>query len=98
MSESKDAMFAQATMGTRIEEFLHSEVGRFLVALAQGQERDGVEELLLAKDGTPESAEARTKIALARMFGNWLADGINAGIAATHNLRQEEEYDLGDDQ
>lgn len=98
MSEAKDAMFAQATMGARIEEFLRSEVGRFLVARAQGQEQDGIEELLAAKDGTPESAEARMKIALARMFGSWLTDGINAGISATHNLRQTEEYDLDDDQ
>jgi hypothetical protein len=96
-AENNDSVMADARMGIRIEEFLASDVGRYLIDRAEMEESAAIEDLLSAKDGSHESLEARGKVGLARMFRAWLIEGVEAGISATLNLRiMETEIDDND--
>ena len=92
-NSTDDALLADARMGLRIEEFLASDVGRYLVDRGEAEEAAGIDALLAAEDGSKESQAARQRVGVARLFKTWLIEGVESGIAATLNLRLMENFD-----
>lgn len=80
-----------ARLGIEAEAFMSSPLGLFLQGKAASEVEALTAELI---DADPEDAKVnrdiRNKIHVCRMFSEWLGDGINAGLAALHQLREAE--------
>lgn len=84
---STQTMLAEVMLGKDAEEFLNTDLGRFLLARAEEEERMALEAL-----GTVwpwrrrRIAELQTRLWRARSFKRWLADLITAGRQALEQL------------
>ena len=85
-------LYADARIGMQVETFMRSEVGRYLIGRAEIQEKEAIEELIeLDSWQWLKVRKARNKIAMARSLRDWLADAVQAGIAAGANLQSMED-------
>lgn len=91
-SDDDKVLFADARLGTQVELFLSSEVGRYLVGRAEEEEKLAIAELIEAKPNDFfANRDIRNRIAVTHMFRDWLADAVQAGIAAGVRLREQDE-------
>ena len=87
-----NVLFADAMIGTQVELFLSSDVGRYLVGRAEMEEKAAILELVDAKPNDfHANREIRNRIAVVHMFRDWLADAVQSGIAAGIQLRDQDE-------
>ena len=90
-SDEQSMLFADARVGMQVELFLNSEVGRYLVERAEAEEQVAVAELIDAKPNDFfANRDIRNRIKITTMFREWLADAVQAGIAAGVRLREQD--------
>ena len=81
-----------ATFGMRVETFMRSDIGRYLIENAQRHEQEAIIGLVdTAPDDVANNTRYRNEIAIARMFGHWLHDAVMAGLAAKENMKAMED-------
>ncbi len=77
--------------GFQVQAFLGTDIGRYLTARAESDVTEALHEL---KSADPEDAKAiralQTKVAVAENVLYWLAEAVQAGEAAEHQLKQGE--------
>lgn len=85
--------------GLQVQQFLHSEIGKFLVKRAEGEVEEKTQKLK-SHDilGDPNgAARLQCEIWRAESFMYWLAEAINEGADITKQLIAEERQARGDD-
>lgn len=90
-SEGSDLQlaFAEARFGVTVEEFLASDIGRYLLGRADAELDDA---RTLLETVTPEQLRAvQLKAAVPRAFKSWLEDALINGHVAEDYLRKAEE-------
>lgn len=88
-----DSLEADARVGMQVELFLRSDVGRYLIGRAELEEQVAVDDLVAAKSNDFfANREIRNRIAVTRMFRDWLMEAVQAGIAAGHTLREQDDF------
>lgn len=91
-ADDDNMLFADARLGMQVELFLASEVGRYLVGRAEEEEKLAIAELVEAKPNDFfANRDIRNRIAVTHMFRDWLADTVQAGIAAGVRLREQDD-------
>lgn len=89
--ERQVLQYAEAKLGLEIEDFLATNVGRFIV----GRARQDIEEFTdwsLSEDADPsEFAKRRAKALAARTLVGWLSEQVAAGLAAEQQLNHPEQ-------
>lgn len=91
LSEANDLQlaFAEARFGVTVEEFLASEIGRYLMGRADADLEEARTQL---ETVTPDQLRAaQLKAAVPRAFKSWLEDALINGHVAEDYLRQTEE-------
>lgn len=92
MSDS-NALMETAVFGRRVEEFMASDLGRYLVLKAESQEQQATEELKKLSPWTPMARRAMQKIQndirVAEWFQQWLGEAVMDGLQATNILEDE---------
>jgi uncharacterized protein YbjT (DUF2867 family) len=84
-----DTLLAEAILGRDAEEFLASELGRYLVGRAEQEEREAVEQLARVSSWRRRRIrELQDDIWRARSVRQWLAEMVSAGRAAEPLLEQ----------
>ena len=80
---------AEAILGRDAQEFLASEIGRYLLGRAQMDEREALEALVSVKWWRRRRIiELQSRIYSARSVRNWLAEIINDGRQAESVLEE----------
>ena len=75
--------------GIRVEEFLHSDIGKYLIARADEEIEDAVEALKRADPDLPNVIRAlQSKINVAESFQYWLAEAIQDGLNSMQELNE----------
>lgn len=90
-SEANDLQlaFAEARFGVTVEEFLSSDIGRYLMGRADADLEDARTQL---ETVPPEQLKAaQLKAAVPRAFKSWLEDALTNGHVAEDYLRRVEE-------
>lgn len=87
----RDTNLAQAVLGRDADEFLRSELGRYLVERARTEEQIAIDELCNAKPGDAALIlELQGRIWRARALPDWLAELVQDGLNAERALEAEE--------
>lgn len=77
---STQTLFAEVMLGKDAEEFLNTDLGRFLLARVEEEESQALEALATVWPWRRRRiAELQTQLWRARSFKRWLADLITAG-------------------
>ena len=85
-----DPLVRAAVFGRQTEEFLNSELGRFLVARADEQRDAAVDALKrVAPWRTRRIRQLQNEIAVAESVQQWLADAVTEGQQALQVLEDE---------
>lgn len=88
---STQTLIAEAILGKDAEEFLNTDLGRFMLARADAEEREALEALASVSPWRRRRiAQLQTQLWRARSFREWLTDLITTGRQA---LEQMEEKD-----
>lgn len=81
-----------AVLGEQVDQFLKSDVGRYLVEQAESEYEAGIESL---KNCDPQDANgiiaAQTVIKRAESIKDWLMEAVRAGLRAKMILEDREE-------
>lgn len=89
---SRDLLLAEAVLGRDAEEFLSSELGRYLVGRAQMEGEEATEKLKrIAPWRRRRITELQAQVWRAESFRDWLAEMVTAGRAAESALEQQSE-------
>lgn len=92
MTPSEEILFAEAVLGKEAEEFLASQVGRYLVGRAEQEEREALNLLATVSPWRRNRIrQLQCDVAVARSIKGWLAEMITAGNAAMHQLELSQE-------
>lgn len=82
----------QIDFGMQVEAFLGSEVGKYLIGRAEQEVEDATSQL---KDADPENPklirDLQSTIKRAESIQYWMAEAIQAGHLAQHQLREQDE-------
>ena len=85
-------LFAEATLGKDAEEFLSSDLGRFIIARIDEEERDAIEALTkVASFRRRRILELQSRIWRAQQFKSWLGELIVTGHQALAQLEANDE-------
>lgn len=93
-SEHDDVTMAEAKFGIEVERFLSSDIGRYLIGRAEGEEHEALQ--ILAEVDPHDSNEIerqQNQIWRARSIQQWLVQAVQAGLMAQHQIETEEEND-----
>lgn len=86
------ALVAQAILGKDTEEFLSTDIGRYLVGCAEQEIADATEKLCKVSPWRRRRiSELQAQIWRAQSFQTWLAEIITTGRQAIENLEQKDE-------
>lgn len=84
---STQTLFAEAILGKDAEEFLASDIGRYLVARAEEEEREALDALATVWPWRRRRiAQLQTRLWRARSVKGWLAELITTGHQALQQL------------
>ena len=93
MSEDRE-LLQRVGLGVEAESFLGSNLGRYLIERAEGERDDAVEDLKEANPDDPKGIrDLQNRIWRAESVQFWLADLINDGRNAMHELQAREATD-----
>ena len=85
-------LYAEAVLGKEAEEWLKSDVGRYLVARAEEEEKDALELLASASPWRRRRIQdLQARIWRAQMFKQWLGEMVITGRQALNQLEQQPE-------
>ncbi len=88
---STQSLYAEAILGRDAEQFLASDLGRYMLARADEEEREALDELATVwpwRRG--RIAQLQMKVKNARSFKNYLADLVITGKQALETLESRE--------
>lgn len=89
MTPEEEMLFAEAVLGRDAEDFLNSELGRYLVGRAEQEEATAIDLLSRVSPWRRNRIrELQNEIWRARSVRGWLAELVTAGRAATHALEE----------
>jgi hypothetical protein len=92
MSEESEILLDVAVLGEQIDQFMKSDVGKYLLQHAAAQEEEGLEQLRRVKCNDAEAVwQAQNKVWIAERFRVWLEDAVSAGLKARMILEDREE-------
>lgn len=92
MTEETEILLDVAVLGEQIDQFMKSDVGKYLLSHAAAQEEEGLEALRRVKCTDPQAVfEAQNKVWVAERFRTWLEDAVRAGLKAQMILEDREE-------
>jgi len=92
MNEEVEILLDVAVLGEQVDQFMKSDVGKFLLQHAAAQEEEGLEELRRVKCSDTDAVwHAQNKVWIAEKFRAWLGDAVNAGLKAQMILEDREE-------
>ena len=83
-----DPTVRTAVFGEMVRDFLKSDIGVYLLSMAEEEERAAIEQMIDAKPGD-DLTDIRSKIRTARWFKTWLANAIQSGDQALQILQEE---------
>jgi len=85
----EQTLIAEAVLGRDAQEFLASEIGRYLLGRAQMDEREAMESLVSVKWWRRRRIiELQSRIYRARSVRSWLAEIISDGRSAESSLEE----------
>ena len=85
----EQTLIAEAVLGRDAQEFLASEIGRYLLGRAQMDEREALEALVSVKWWRRRRIiELQSRIYRARSVRSWLAEIISDGRSAESSLEE----------
>lgn len=88
---STQTMYAEAMLGKDAEEFLSSDVGRYMLARAEEEEREAMEALATVWPWRRNKIrQLQAAIWRARSFKGWIAEMITMGRQALQQLENKE--------
>lgn len=88
---STQTMYAEAMIGKDAEEFLTGDLGRYMIARADEEEREALEELATVSAWRRRKIQQlQAKLWRARSFKGWIAEIIVTGRQALQQLEQAE--------
>jgi hypothetical protein len=81
-----------AVFGKQVEDFLTSDIGDYLLQKAKHDERDAIEDLIVAVGLLDERQirEIRARIYWARNFVQWLGEAVDMGHQSLEMLKEED--------
>lgn len=80
-------LYAEAILGKDAEEFLNGDLGRYMLARAEEEEREAIEALATVWSWRRKRiADLQAKMWRARSFKGWLVEMITAGHQAVQQL------------
>jgi hypothetical protein len=86
------ALVAQAILGKDAEEFLNTDIGRYLVGCAEQEIADATDKLFKVSPWRRRRiAELQSQVWRAQSFQTWLAEIITTGRQAIDTLEQKDE-------
>ncbi len=89
--DMSDAEFETAKLGIEAEHFISSPLGQYLVAMAQRDAREAVEEMKTVNPADMETVRSiQTKLNTPDRFIKWLSELIEEGRACAFKIEQEE--------
>lgn len=90
-------LYDRATMGRQVEEFLSSDVGRYIMTRLRDRKKDEMERLLTVDASKPtEVLKLQLSVQINQEFASWLLHAINDGVNATQQIQgDEDEQELG---
>lgn len=88
---STQALYAEAILGKDAEVFLSGDLGRYLLARAEEEENEALEELATVSAWRRRKIQQlQAKLWRARSFKDWLSEMIVTGRQALQQLEQVE--------
>lgn len=85
------SLYAEAMLGRDVEEFLSSDIGRYLVARAEEEEKAALEQLAtVAPWRRRRITQLQAQVWRAQSFKSWLGELIVTGRQALQHLESEE--------
>jgi hypothetical protein len=95
MAEKKidldDPTVQVAVFGKEVEEFLTSDIGRYLLRRARSEEEEATDELVKDPEKRKETDQnLRNRIWVAKNFREWLEVAFHEGLQAMDMLKEEE--------
>lgn len=88
----RDVLIAEAVLGRDAEEFLNSDLGRYLVGRANQEEQEALDKLARVSSWRRNRIkELQAEVWRARSVRLWLAEMVQAGRQAETQLDQTEE-------
>lgn len=91
MNEDDASLYAEALVGKDAEEFLKSDIGRLLLARAEEEEKEAMEELAKVSPWRRRRIrELQNRVWRARSVVGWLVEVVNAGKQALATLDSRE--------
>jgi hypothetical protein len=92
MDEDEDTLAAEAIIGDEAEAFMHSDLGRTILGIADQEAQDALAQLKSAQPTDTEKIRSLQNIIWrSEQFKGWLADLIDRGVQALRVIQHEEE-------
>jgi len=89
---STQALYAEAILGKDAEEFLKTDLGRYMLARAEEEEREALDALANVSPWRRRRIQQlQAQLWRARSFTGWLAEMITAGRQALQQLETPED-------
>mgnify|MGYP000879394272 FL=1 len=94
MLNERDEMQRLIALGFSAEDFLGSELGKFIAEKAEAERTSAIEELISCSPFDSESvSRLQSRVAIADAAMQWLADAIILGQEAQERMRQLDQPD-----
>jgi hypothetical protein len=94
MSEQADVTMAEARFGIEVEQFLSSDIGRYMVGRAENEEHEALQALAQVDPIDAKKVERlQNQVWRARSIQQWLAQAVQAGLMAQHQIEIEDAND-----
>jgi hypothetical protein len=94
--DPNDPQVRTAVFGAEVQEFLHGEIGTFLIHQAERELAQAIEALKKIPPELSQSiAQLQNKIELLEGFEAWLGGAVQDGLNAIRAIDNEEEVDAG---
>ncbi len=86
-----EILFDVAVLGEQVDQFLKSDVGRYLLEQAESEEREGLLQLRVIDYTNAEGIRlAQNKVWRGEYMKTWLSNAISAGLKARMILEDRE--------
>jgi hypothetical protein len=90
--DHNDPLVKDAVFGKQVEDFLHSDVGDYLLAQARREGAEALEKLKVVEPNAEQDIRAlQSIIARSDSFQTWLGQAVEDGLRATNQLDGEED-------
>lgn len=92
MSSFKDLLFAEAVLGRDAQEFLGTELGRYVLGRAEQEEQEALDQLSHTSPWRRNRIQQlQNEVWRARSMRQWLGELIQAGKQAEQQLEEDDE-------